>query len=121
MFLRKLTVLTAPLLLLALCAGLLLLLPATALMVPVKGILAGAALALLLPLSGATRQRESFAGLLWLPFALLSVLLVLQGLALSGRLWLNALSFLYTADPQLLALEGAFDGFMLATLIRFRL
>ena len=70
MFLRKLMVIFVPLLL----AGLLCV--AFPLLLELKlgfwtnvtmGFLLGLGLALLLPLSGASRRREPFAGLLWVP------------------------------------------------------
>ena len=77
MFLRKLTVLLVPLaMLMVLC----LLAPLFYAMSPyfgslLQGALLGVLLALLLPLSGATRLREPFAWLLWVPAAVILLIL----------------------------------------------
>ena len=85
MFLRKLTVLLVPL-------GMLLLL---CLLVPLFGSLdkffgplllgavLGVMLALLLPLSGATKYREPFAWLLWIPSAVILLILLYQFLVMN--------------------------------------
>ena len=87
MFLRKLTVIFVPLLLLlAICLAL----PVIGglelfFFGPVaKGLLIGIVLALLLPLSGASRAREPFAGMLWIPAFLTLALLIWQYLASTG-------------------------------------
>ena len=85
MFLRKLTVMVAPLLL---CALLCLLMPVLNGLGfwsnVLKGVLLGGVLALLLPLSGAGRRREPFAGLLWLPTVVLIATVAYQYLEASG-------------------------------------
>ena len=83
MFLRKLTVLLVPLgMLLVLC----LLIPLFGSMDKfwgplLLGVVLGVLLALLLPLAGATKLREPFAWLLWVPAAVILLILVYQFLA----------------------------------------
>ena len=111
MFLRKLTVLLVPLgMLLFLCLptglfrsmdayfGSLLL-----------GALLGVLLSLLLPLSGATRLREPFAWLLWIPAAVILMVLLYQYLAFQqiGR-DLPVLRLLATSDSRIITVEAAF-------------
>ena len=119
MFLRKLTVLVVPLLLAA----------ALCLLFPVmdglgfwsnvlKGLLLGAGLALLLPVSGAGRRREPFAGLLWVPAVLLALTVAYQYLeSLSAVSW-PVLSMLTTRDGQVVLVECAFAGYMTLQCIR---
>ncbi len=120
MFLRKLTVAAVPLLLLA---GVCLLLPLTdgwGFWEPVaQGMLSGAALSLLLPLSGAGRKREPFASLLWIPCILTMLLVLGQGLrqgGASGRL----LAAIPPFDERTVLVECLFAGFMLTTCLRTR-
>ena len=119
MFLRKLTVMVAPLLLaLGLC-----------LLVPVmgglgfwsnvlKGLLMGVVLALLLPLSGAGRKREPFAGLLWVPAVVLALVVAYQYLESIGTVNWPVLSMLTTRDGQVVMVECALTGYMAAQCIR---
>ena len=119
MFLRKLTVLVVPLLLAA----------ALCLLFPVmdglgfwsnvlKGLLLGVGLALLLPVSGAGRKREPFAGLLWVPAVLLALTVAYQYLeSLSAVSW-PVLSMLTTRDGQVVLVECAFAGYMTLQCIR---
>ena len=121
MFLRKLTVLLVPL-------GMLLLL---SLLLPVfsslgsffssllLGAVLGTMLALLLPLAGATKLREPFAWLLWIPAAVVLLILLYQFLALNqvGRN-IPLLRLLITSDARLITVEGAFAAYMLAFSIR---
>ena len=119
MFLRKLTVMVAPLLLaLALC-----------LLFPVmgglgfcsnvlKGLLMGVVLALLLPVSGAGRKREPFAGLLWVPAVVLALVVTYQYLESIGMVSWPVLSMLTTRDGQVVLVECAFAGYMTAQCIR---
>ena len=119
MFLRKLTVMVAPLLLaLALC-----------LLFPVmgglgfwsnvlKGLLLGVGLALLLPVSGAGRRREPFAGLLWVPAVALALVVTYQYLESIGMVSWPVLSMLTTRDGQVVLVECAFAGYMTAQCIR---
>ena len=119
MFLRKLTVMVAPLLLaLALC-----------LLFPVmgglgfwsnvlKGLLMGVVLALLLPVSGAGRKREPFAGLLWVPAVVLALVVTYQYLESIGMVSWPVLRMLTTRDGQVVLVECAFAGYMTAQCIR---
>ena len=121
MFLRKLTVLLVPLgMLLVLCLltglfrsmdayfGSLLL-----------GALLGVLLSLLLPLSGATRLREPFAWLLWIPAAVILLILLYQYLAFQqiGR-DLPVLRLLATGDPRIITVGAAFAAYMLSFSVR---
>ena len=121
MFLRKLTVLVTPLLL---CAGLCLLLPLfnglNFLTWVLRGLLLGIVLALLLPLSGASRMREPFGHLLWVPALLLALVAGYQYLHQSGLAILPVLSILATDQPVNILVECAFVGFMTATMVRTR-
>jgi len=117
-FLRKLTVLVVPLLLLAaVCLLLPLLTPLGFAGAALKGLLAGTALALLLPLSGASRRREPFAGLLWLPALLTLALLVCQYLLLGGT-DIPVMRALATSDSEVVLAEGAFAAFMAVFCVR---
>ena len=121
MFLRKLTVMVAPLLLaLLLC-----------LLLPVmnglgfwnnvlKGILLGITLALLLPISGAGKRREPFAGLLWIPALLLAAIVVYQYLSSMGMANLPVLDMLSTRDGQVVLVECTFVGYMATQCLRTR-
>lgn len=121
MFLRKLTVLLVPLgMLLVLC----LLTPLFRSMDAfwgslLLGILLGIMLALLLPLAGATRLREPFAWLLWIPAAVILLLLLYQYLASQqiGR-DLPVLRLLATGDSRIITVEAAFAAYMLAFSVR---
>ena len=121
MFLRKLTVLVVPLaMMLALC-----------LLVPVfrsmdayfgsllLGALLGILRALLLPLAGATRLREPFAWLLWIPAAVILLILLYQFLTTQqiGR-DIPVLRLLMTSDTRMITAESAFAAYMLAFSIR---
>ena len=119
MFLRKLIVIVLPL-------GLLLVI---GLLTPVLvslgafwgslllGALLGTALALLLPLAGATRLREPFAWLLWIPAALILFLLLWQYLASMG-VDIPLLRLLAVNDTRIITVESAFAAYMLAFSIR---
>ena len=79
MFLRKLLVIVVPLVLCGLCVFFLPLLGGFGLWSDLlQGLILGALLALLLPLSGASRRKEPFATLLVVPMIVLIVLLALQ-------------------------------------------
>ena len=121
MFLRKLTVIVAPLgMLVTVC----LLIPlfsalqmfwGSLLLGSVLGIL----LALLLPLAGATRLREPFAWLLWIPAALILLVLLYQFLALSGvGNDLPVLRLLATGESRIITMEAAFAAYMLTFSVR---
>ena len=119
MFLRKLTVIVLPLgMLLVLC-----------LLIPVFGSLGvffgslvlgavlGTALSLLLPLAGATRYREPFAHLIWIPAAVILGILIYQYLASMG-VDVPLLRLLATQDARVITVEGAFAAYMIAFSIR---
>ena len=121
MFLRKLTVIALPLLmLLGIClvvpliSGLSLFFGSLLL-----GALLGIALSLLLPLAGATRLREPFAWLLWIPAAVILLVLLYQFLALNqtGR-DIPLLRLLVTSDARILTAESAFAAYMLTFSLR---
>ncbi len=121
MFLRKLTVLLVPLgmlLLLCLLTGLFRSMDAYfgSLLL---GALLGVLLSLLLPLSGATRLREPFAWLLWVPAAVVLLVLLYQYLAFQqiGR-DLPVLRLLATSDPRIITVEAAFAAYMLSFSVR---
>lgn len=121
MFLRKLTVLLVPLaMLLVLC----LLAPLFYSMSPyfgslLQGALLGVLLALLLPLAGATKMREPFAWLLWIPAALILLILLYQYLASQGvGRDLPVLRLLATTDSRIITIEAAFAAYMLAFSVR---
>lgn len=113
MFLRKITVMVVPLLLaLVLC-----------LLMPVmsglgfwsnvaRGILLGIGLALLLPLSGAGKKKEPFAGLLWVPAVLLSLVVIYQYLAAVQAVSVPILDMLMTTNGQVVLVESTFVGYM---------
>lgn len=113
MFLRKVLVMIVPLaMVLVLC----LVLPGldgSAVFTPIlTGLLLGIALALVLPLSGATHRKERFAVLLWVPALLLALVLVYQYLHLTGGANVRALAFLHTNSALVLQIEALFAGFM---------
>ena len=119
MFLRKLTVMVAPLLL---AAGLCLLFPVMGGLGfwsnVLKGLLMGVVLALLLPISGAGRKREPFAGLLWVPAVVLALVVTYQYLESIGTVNWPVLSILTTRDGQVVMVECALTGYMAAQCIR---
>ena len=127
MFLRKLTVILVPLaMLLALC-----------MLIPIlissgfpwfwSGLLAGSLLgillALLLPLAGATRLREPFAWLLFIPATIILLILLYQYLASVGiGQTLPVLRLLnvtgYSFSGVIILAESAFAAYMLTFSIR---
>ena len=119
MFLRKLTVLAVPLALLLLIC----------LLIPVLsglgvffgslaiGALLGIALGLLLPLAGATRLREPFAYLLWIPAALILGILIYQYLASLGT-DVPVLRLFATLDSRVITVEAAFAAYMITFSVR---
>lgn len=119
MFTRKLTVLAVPLaLMLAVC----LLIPVLSGLGPffgsvVLGALLGVALALLLPLAGATRLREPFAHLLWIPAAVTLAVLISQYLSSMG-VNIPLLRLLSTLDTRIITVESAFAAYMIAFSVR---
>ncbi|MBR2822704.1 MAG: hypothetical protein IKE24_03330 [Clostridia bacterium] len=119
MFLRKLVVIVVPLGLLLLLA---LLLPLFASLGAFFGSLLlgaalGVALGLLLPLAGATRLREPFAHLLWVPAVLVLLILLYQYLSSLGVSW-PLLRLLATLDSRLITVESAFAAYMLTFSVR---
>ena len=90
-----------------------------------KNNLAGfiAALAALLPLAGATRLREPFAWLLWVPAAVILLILLYQYLASVGTGQnLPVLRLLVVSSGSsgswIVALEAAFAAYLLAFSVR---
>ena len=121
MFLRKLTVMILPLLLvLAVCMLLPLFSGLGYWSNVIKGAAMGVVLALLLPLSGAGRKREPFAGLMWIPSLLLWAVVIYQYLESMGMASLPVLDMLATRDGQVVLVECTFAGYMLAHCIRTR-
>ena len=121
MFLRKLTVMAVPLLL---CAAVCMLLPLLSGLGywsnVLKGGALGAALALLLPVSGAGRKREPFAGLLWAPAVLLMLVIVYQYLHSVGAVRIPLVEMLATRDGQVVLVESIFAAYMGVQCIRTR-
>ena len=125
MFLRKLTVILVPLcMLLVLCLMLPLLFSLDwffgSLLI---GLLLGSLLSLLLPLAGATKLREPFAWLLWIPAAVILLVLLYQYLASVGAGQDLPVLRLLAVSPGssgswIIALEAAFAAYLLAFSIR---
>ena len=83
------------------------------------GSVLGIMLALLLPLAGATRLREPFAWLLWIPAALIVLVLLYQFLALSGvGNDLPVLRLLATGESRIITREAAFAAYMFTFSVR---
>ncbi len=119
MFLRKLTVIALPLLMLL---GLCLAAPLLAGMDPfpgsfLLGVLLGILLGLLLPLAGATRLREPFAWLLWIPAVIILGVLLVQYLSTLG-VDIPLLRLLTVRDSRIITVESAFAAYMLTFSIR---
>ena len=125
MFLRKLTVILVPLAMLVLLCVLMSVLFSFSwyfggLLI---GLLLGASLGLLLPLSGATRLREPFAWLLFIPAAVILLVLLYQYLASVGvghavpvlRLLIVPSDY---HGSLYVVVESAFAAYMLAFSIR---
>ena len=120
MFLRKLTVMVLPLLMLAALVFLLPLADQLSLgpfNEGLKGLVLGIMLALLLPLCGAGKRREPFAGLLWIPTLLIVGTVVYQYLETQGTR-VDVLHVLATKDPSVIFLECVFAGYMAVTCLR---
>ncbi len=118
MFVRKLVVIVVPLLLAALLCGMFPFLLGLGFWSNVlMGGLLGVALALLLPLSGASKRREPFAGLLWLPMLLLCVIVAGQYMTSIG-MEVPVLSMFNTSQEQTVLVECAFIGYMAVQVIR---
>lgn len=121
MFLRKLTVMVVPLILCWLLCILMPLMNGLGFWSNVlKGVMIGVLLALLLPLSGASRRREPFAGMLWVPTALLVLTVVYQYLHSTGAVNIPVLNMLATTNGQVVLVECIFAGYMAAQCIRTR-
>ena len=120
MFLRKLVVVVLPLLMTTLLCLLLPLMDGIPFWTEVfKGLTLGVALALILPLCGATKKREPFAGLLWAPLITLIVVVLGQYLSVIG-IDLPVLSMLRTGDGNVILVESAFIGYLLVEMLRTR-
>jgi hypothetical protein len=119
MFIRKLTVIMVPLgMVLVLCLVTPLLSALGAFWGSlVLGLLLGVLLGLLLPLAGATRLREPFAWLLWIPAVVLLLVLLYQYLATMG-VNVPLLRLLAVNDSRIITLESAFAAYMLTFSIR---
>lgn len=119
MFLRKLVVIVLPLGMLLLLALLLPLFSSLGVFFGslLLGAALGVALGLLLPLAGATRLREPFAHLLWIPAALVLLVLLYQYLASLGVSW-PLLRLLATLDSRLITVESAFAAYMITFSVR---
>lgn len=116
MFLRKLLVMVVPLLLCALCVFFFPLLSGFGLWSSILcGLILGVALALLLPLSGASRRKEPFASLLAVPMLVLLAIIVVQLLGALGV----PIPF-STVGGDTLAVECTFLSFMGVQAIRTR-
>lgn len=121
MFLRKLTVLLVPLgLMLLLCLLIPLFGSMDAFFGPLLlGAVLGVMLALLLPLAGATRMREPFAWLLWIPAAVILLILLYQFLTTQQIVRdIPVLRLLMTGDTRMITAESAFAAYMLAFSVR---
>lgn len=121
MFIRKLTVLLVPLaMLLVLCMLTLVFRSLDAYLGSLLlGTLLGVLLSLLLPLAGATRMREPFAWLLWIPAAVVVLILLYQFLAFRGiGLDLPVLRLLAADDSRIITVEAAFAAYMLSFSVR---
>ena len=125
MFLRKLTVILLPLCMLMLLCLLMNLFFSLdwffgGLFI---GLLTGTLLSLLLPLAGATRLREPFAWLLWIPAAVILLVLLYQFLASVGTgQSLPVLRMLVVSGnsygSHIVAVESAFAAYLIAFSIR---
>lgn len=121
MFLRKLTVMVVPLILCWVLCVLFPLLNGLGFWSNViKGVALGAALALLLPLSGASRRREPFAGLMWVPTLLLILTVCCQYLSSANILQVPVLNVLATTNGQIVLIESTFAGYMTTQCVRTR-
>ena len=119
MFTRKLIVILLPLGMLILIGLLLPLLSTLGVFFGslLLGAVLGVAPGLLLPLAGATRLREPFAHLLWIPAAVTLLVLIYQYLASLGVSW-PLLRLLATLDSRLITVESAFAAYMITFSVR---
>ena len=119
MFLRKLTVIVVPLMLAWIVCALLPLLGGLGFFSWVLlGVVLGVALAILLPVSGAARKREPFAGLLWIPALLLALTVAYQYLSSIGMWSTPLLSALETTQTNVVLIGCIFSAYMAATCLR---
>ena len=120
MFTRKLIVILLPLGMLILIGLLLPLLSTLGVFFGslLLGAVLGVALGLLLPLAGATRLREPFAHLLWIPAAVTLLVLIYQYLASLGVSWPLLRRLLATNDSRLITVESAFAAYMITFSVR---
>ena len=120
MFLRKLVGVVLPLVMVAVLCLLLPLMDGIPFWTEAfKGLTLGVALALMLPLCGALKKREPFAGLLWAPLITLIVVVLGQYLSVIG-IDLPVLSMLRTGDGNVILVESAFIGYLLVEMLRTR-
>ena len=120
MFLRKLVVVVLPLVMVAVLCLLLPLMDGMPFWTEAfKGLTLGVALSLVLPLCGAVKKREPFAGLLWAPLTALIVAVLSQYLAVIG-ISVPVLDMLRTGDGNVILVECAFIGFLLVQMLRTR-
>ena len=120
MFLRKLCVMVLPLVMAALLCLVLPMMEGIPFWTEAfQGLALGVMLALVLPLCGAHKKREPFAGLLWLPLTAFIVAVLSQYLALIG-INVPVLDMLRTGDSNVILVECSFIGFLLVTMIRTR-
>ena len=119
MFTRKLIVILLPLGMLILIGLLLPLLSTLGVFFGslLLGAVLGVALGLLLPLAGATRLREPFAHLLWIPAAVVLAVLIYQYLASMG-VDVPLLRLLATLDTRIITVEGTFAAYMITFSVR---
>lgn len=121
MFLRKLTVIVVPLLLCWLMCILFPVMNGLGFWSNVlKGLILGVGLALLLPLSGASRKKEPFAELLWIPALLIMLAVCYQHLFSMGKVSIPMLNMLATTDGQVVLVECVLVGYMVTQSIRTR-
>ena len=120
MFLRKLCVMVLPLVMAALLCLVLPMMEGMPFWTDaLVGLLLGVCLALLLPLSGASKRREPFAVLLWVPAVILLVVVIVQYLETRG-ISVPVLGMLRTTQGPVVMVECAFIGYMLTAFIRTR-
>lgn len=118
MFVRKLVVIVVPLLLAALLCWVFPYLMTLGFWTNVlMGAILGGALALLLPLSGASKRREPFAGLLWVPLLTLCAVVAAQYMESIG-IEVPVLGLFRTDQAQTVLVESAFIGYMAVQVIR---
>lgn len=122
MFLKKLMISVAPLIILALLCALFPLIPADwgFFAGVLRGLLIGLGLGALLPLTFGARKNPAVSKLLWFPVALLILLLLYQYLTYAGMLTIPALSFLNVVNAHQNMLETAFLAFLSCVLFVMR-